>query len=684
MTHPYVEAAPHQRWRSAMVQPSPGDVDPVVAAPFRISSTDAIATAGSCFALNVTRRLRAAGLRHLETETAHPILSAETAQAFNYGQFSARYGLIYTSRQLLQLLRRAYGRFQPSDDIWPDDEGRLFDPFRPTIQLGGFTSPREYALDRARHFAAVRAMFQSVDVFIFTLGLTECWSAKADGAVYPLCPGVAAGRFDPERHVLLNLSAQEIVEDLDAFLTELRAVNPGALLILTVSPVPLAATAEPRHVWTSTTLSKATLRVAAEEIARRPGVAYFPAYEVITSPAARGAYFEEDLRSVSSTGVDHVMRLFFRHMVETGACVTPPAADPVGDHFLMQSKRALDELCDEARLDPVASPSVQARSLAEAGRYREAIDLLAQERSDDIDFETLRDLVRWRHAAFSPETGRPTWPPELPDPFPGAPWPPEIRGAELTADVLGGAIQHHGCLLVRGIIDAEQTRKLAEIVTGACEAALTDASETLNSPWYAPYPLDPNDGMSPTGRAFGARSGSVWTADSPRGLSDFIAFLKAHGVSRAIEDYLGERAYLSIGKSSLRRVPATIVDAGWHQDGAFLGGDIRTVNLWLALSDCGDDAPGLDLYPRRLDHLVESGTPGAYASWMVSPDVVAKLAKTAPIVAPLFKAGDALLFDQLLLHRTGGRRGMTRDRLAIESWFFAGSTFPMKQMPIAI
>ena len=32
--------------------------------------------------------------------------------------------------------------------------------------------------------------------------------------------------------------------------------------------------------------------------------------------------------------------------------------------------------------------------------------------------------------------------------------------------------------------------------------------------------------------------------------------------------------------------------ADWHQDGAFLGEGISTLNLWLPLSDCGDDAPG--------------------------------------------------------------------------------------------
>ena len=45
----------------------------------------------------------------------------------------------------------------------------------------------------------------------------------------------------------------------------------------------------------------------------------------------------------------------------------------------------------------------------------------------------------------------------------------------------------------------------------------------------------------------------------------------------------------------------------WHQDGAFMG-DVRALNLWLSLSRCGDESPGLDIVPRRLDDLVATTT----------------------------------------------------------------------------
>ena len=352
MTHPYVSAAPHRLWRKA-VGAAGAATDPVVDFPFRLQRQDKVVAAGSCFAQHVARRLQAGGFTFLVTETAHPILPAEVAGAFNYGRYSARYGNIYTARQLLQLVRRAYGRFQPVEDIWNGPHGAWFDPFRPQIQPGGFPTQEEYRLDRAQHFAALRRAFEEMDTLVLTLGLTESWESVEDGAAFPVCPGVAAGTFEPDRHVLRNHSVEEVTADLTAAIVELRAVNPRLKVILTVSPVPLVATAEDAHVLVATTLSKSVLRVAAGAVAaREPDVAYFPSYEIITGPQARGRYFAEDLRSITEAGVDRVMALFFEHATAAGEAAPTPAAAAPPDTFLDGMRAAVDALCDEERLDP--------------------------------------------------------------------------------------------------------------------------------------------------------------------------------------------------------------------------------------------------------------------------------------------------------------------------------------------
>jgi hypothetical protein len=164
-------------------------------------------------------------------------------------------------------------------------------------------------------------------------------------------------------------------------------------------------------------------------------------------------------------------------------------------------------------------------------------------------------------------------------------------------------------------------------------------------------------------------------------LAELVDLLLAARIDEVLTEYLGERPALSVKKCTLRRVP---VDSGsdWHQDGAFLGDGIRTVNVWLALTHCGDDAPGLDLVPNRLP-LVETGTEGAKFDWSVGEGVVERVAGDAGTVRPIFEAGDALLFDERFLHRTAVSSGMTVERYAIETWFFAPSHYPSPQVPLA-
>jgi hypothetical protein len=105
-------------------------------------------------------------------------------------------------------------------------------------------------------------------VFVLTLGLTEAWVSRLDGTVFPACPGTVAGVFDPERHEFKNFTVAVIAEDLDEFVRLLRGINPDVRLIITVSPVPLVATATGGHVLSASTYSKSVLRVAAEEVAK--------------------------------------------------------------------------------------------------------------------------------------------------------------------------------------------------------------------------------------------------------------------------------------------------------------------------------------------------------------------------------------------------------------------------------
>jgi hypothetical protein len=330
-------------------------VDPVVSFPWRITREHNVATAGSCFAQHIARHLKDAGFNYFVAESGHPIGDDATKSAFNYGTFTARYGNIYTAKQLLQTFNRAFQKFTPVEAVWPLKDGGFADPFRPAIQPHGFACAEEVYADREQHLAAVRRMFSELDIFVFTLGLTEAWRSREDGAVFPVCPGVHGGEFDSERYEFVNYDSEEVISDLSAVFDQLRDLNPSAKVILTVSPVPLIATAEDRHVLVSTTYSKSALRVACERLVKLyDNVAYFPSYEIITGAYTRGKYFAEDLRSVTEQGVSHVMRLFLEHAtIGFDGASAPIAAAPVSssDSFLQTMSSIVKTTCEEELLE---------------------------------------------------------------------------------------------------------------------------------------------------------------------------------------------------------------------------------------------------------------------------------------------------------------------------------------------
>lgn len=356
--HPYVGLDNQQFWKRAGSGLDGREVDPVSDVPFTLTAADKIVTAGSCFAQHVARYLTEQGFNHYVTEKAYPFIDDTVAKKHNFGLFSARYGNLYTARQLLQLLQRAYGSFTPLAGHWSTPDGKAFaDPFRPQIQPGGFSSLQELEADREQHLAAVRKSVENMDVFVFTLGLTEAWQDKRDGAVFPIAPGIAGGEFDDEIVEFYNFDHDETTDDLMKAFAFIRSKNPAAKFIVTVSPVPLNATYLPRHVWTSTTWSKAALRIAAEKVTTTlDDCCYFPSYEVITNPHVRGRYYAEDGREVLLTGVDHVMGLFAKHFFEDHEAEERPVKiESVSEEKQHNQKmeELIELLCDEEAIDNV-------------------------------------------------------------------------------------------------------------------------------------------------------------------------------------------------------------------------------------------------------------------------------------------------------------------------------------------
>ncbi len=317
---PYAELPDHRFWRKAVAGVPPFAVDPIVDLPFRIRPQDKVATGGSCFAQHIANRLQSSGFQYYQAEPAPAGMDRAEAVARGFGMYSCRYGNIYTTRQLLQLFDRAFGTFKPTLDHWQRPDGRYVDPFRPRIEPDGFATVEEMRADREAHLTAVRTMFETMDVFLFTFGLTESWVHREDGSVLQLAPGVAGGEWDETKYVFWNARASEVSGDYLAFAEKLRAINPKVRLIVSVSPVPIIATYMPRHALVSNSASKSILRVACDEVvAARPDIAYFPSYDLVSFGPNAARYYKDSLRELNSVGLSAVMRCFFDHFTDKAA-----------------------------------------------------------------------------------------------------------------------------------------------------------------------------------------------------------------------------------------------------------------------------------------------------------------------------------------------------------------------------
>jgi hypothetical protein len=317
------------------------------------------------------------------------------------------------------------------------------------------------------------------------------------------------------------------------------------------------------------------------------------------------------------------------------------------------------------------------------------IDALMHANRERRESELNRRILRLRHLAgiqlidrapANPEFAAPSF-----DSLPDGSIPPEVAVTDLTPDLLRAAILRHGCLLVRGLVDTDKALRLAEDIDSAFDARSTLASGGSAAEGYYEE-FTPEPPFQVAERPWVEEGGGLLAIDSPKLMFDILEPLNRVRFPEVVHGYLGERAAISAQKSTLRKAEPNVAGA-WHQDGKFLGG-VRALNLWLSLSRCGDQAPGLDIVPRRIDRVLDAsvdvGTTDTIFPIQVVQSLVEEAAADTGIVRPIFEPGDALLFDELFLHKTGSDPRMPKPRYALENWFFGSSTFPSDYAPLAV
>jgi len=264
---------------------------------------------------------------------------------------------------------------------------------------------------------------------------------------------------------------------------------------------------------------------------------------------------------------------------------------------------------------------------------------------------------------------------------PGSVELPEVAPAELTAGLIRAGVLRDGCLRVRGLIGRDDALALAaEIERAFTERQRRDDGDSAAVGYYEEFTPQSRFGDD-HGREWVKQGGGVLAVDAPTVAFRLGELFTQAGVVELVTTYLGEPAIVSMHKTTLRRAMPAVVRDAWHQDGFFMG-DVRSLNLWVALSRCGDLAPGMDFVPKRFESYVLTNTDGAPLDYTISEQKAADAAGEIGFVRPIFEPGDAIFFDELCIHSTAAEPTMPNPRYAVENWFFGSSGFPRKYAPL--
>jgi hypothetical protein len=278
---------------------------------FTLEPGEKIFTIGSCFARHVEdelmKRQYQIPVRELMGDPLFADLSTDVLN--NYGTPSIANELSWAFDPATP--------FVPQDHLLEVKPGKFVDLHFPPV-----IAPATWEVATGRRKALQKLMRLSANcrVIIITLGLSEVWFDKASGYYLNDTVRPSVLRLYPDRFELHVLSYQDSFEYLDKALQLLRRVNRNDIrIVLTVSPVPLAATHRAMDVIVANTYSKSMLRAVAEEICEKyDWIDYYPSYESVTL-SDRKLSWEADLIHVTGEMVAmNVGRMLDRYQRNAG------------------------------------------------------------------------------------------------------------------------------------------------------------------------------------------------------------------------------------------------------------------------------------------------------------------------------------------------------------------------------
>lgn len=305
-------------WKSAAEKIRSGIVIPEHLPKFVIHENEKVFAVGSCFARRIEAALFRKNMSCISAESYQENCIRVLGKAAN-----PNYANKYSTHSILNELRWALDPESP----FPEDAivDLLGDGYGYDLQAAPHLAKDLLPSGNCRqiyerHLALLTsstARVKEVDVLIITLGLVELWFDHKVGLYTNASPLAQLLETDVDRFTFEVTSFNENMANLDEIYLLLRQFcKPAIKVIVTVSPVPMAATFSGRDVTVANTFSKAVLRAVAEEWSlKHENVDYFPSFEMATLSEHKKVW-EEDLIQVRDNFADVIIEHFSRTFYE--------------------------------------------------------------------------------------------------------------------------------------------------------------------------------------------------------------------------------------------------------------------------------------------------------------------------------------------------------------------------------
>lgn len=133
-------------------------------------------------------------------------------------------------------------------------------------------------------------------VAFFTLGTNHVYRLKETGEIVDNCEKRPHHLFQEE-----TLTVSQCADYLRQAIALLQSRSDDVEVVLTVSPIRYR-----KYGYHGSQLSKATLLLAADEVAKMPNVHYFPAYEIVNDELRDYRFYAADMLHPSEQAVDYI------------------------------------------------------------------------------------------------------------------------------------------------------------------------------------------------------------------------------------------------------------------------------------------------------------------------------------------------------------------------------------------